>query len=165
MDLLFKRDCWIKPLNYNKTICYNPSAETLYFYKTGFFKHVIGIKNEHIILKEFLKYKNTFFRERKIKALFILPNKSYCKFMKIDLKNNNFFDDIEFSFKHKVEITLQNKKGNLIENEFYDLIFVKEDDTLEWIAKKDIKLNAQFKIYLHNAALSEKAYSHLLNQI
>lgn len=165
MDFLFNRDYWIKPNTYHKKICYNPLPETLYFYKTGFFKHTIGIKNEHIILKEFLKYKDGLFSHRKIKILFILPNKIYSKFMKCDFEDCDFSEHIDITFKHKIEITLQNKKGNYIENEFYDLIFVKEDNTLEWIAKKDIKLNAQFKIYLHNAALSGKAYSHLLNQI
>ncbi len=165
MNLLFKRDWWIKPVTYDKTICYNPFPETFYFYKIGFFKHNMGFKNEHVILEEFLQYKNTFFKNRKVKALFILPNKAYCEFMKINLENANFFNDIDFSFKHKIEITLQNNKGFNIENEFYDLIFIKEDITLEWLAKKNINLNSTFKIYLHNGALTSKAYSHLLNQI
>ena len=74
-----------------------------------------------------------------------------------------FYEHFDFTLKHKTQITLQNKHNNLIENEVYDLVFVKEDVTIEWLMKKKFSLNGTFYIFLHNNFLTLKSYQHLLN--
>ena len=162
MNFLFKRDQWLR-INDDIKICYNPTPANLLLYKQAFFQNVIGMKREYIIFEEISFFKKIITNNDKIKTLIVLPNRGYCISFEQDLRKSGFYEHFDFTLKHKTQITLQNKKNNPIEDEVYDLIFIKEDVTIEWLMKKKISLNGTFYIFLHNNFLTLKSYQYLLN--
>ena len=145
----------------NIQVCYNPAMPHFLLHKQGFFKHILQENDTLDIFEELAQYKSILTNDNKIKTLVISQNKVSCKFLEEQYKKQSFYEHFDFVFKHKTQITGQNKQNNFIENEEYDLVFVYEGNTIKWLFKNKIKLNSNFYIYFHVEQMPSKIYQKL----